>query len=297
MKILVTGGAGFIGSHIVDQYINDGHDVTVLDNLSTGKRENVNKAAKFIYGPISDILDIKEQYDVINHHAAQMNVRKSVDNPIHDAHINILGSIYVFEFAARCKATIILASSGGTIYGEQQYFPANENHPTRPASPYGIAKLSAEHYLRYYAETNNLTTYALRYANIYGPRQNPHGEAGVISIFIDKMLKGEQPIINGDGKQTRDFVFVKDIALINSLILNRKPKVNFNVFNVGSGLEISVLDVFNILNRIMQRNTQPQFGSPKHGEQLRSCLISNFTIIDNLTDFVSGLKMTLDSSI
>ena len=295
MKILVTGGAGFIGSHIVDQYIQDGHTVHILDNLSTGRKENINPAAKLFHTDINNILFLTEKYDVINHHAAQMNVRKSVSDPAYDAQVNIIGSIGVFEFAARCKAIIIFASSGGTVYGEQQYFPADEKHPTRPASPYGIAKLSAEHYLRYYAETHNLTAYALRYANIYGPRQNPHGEAGVISIFIDKMLKGEQPIINGDGKQTRDFVFVKDVARINSGILNRKPQSNFNIFNVGSGKEISIIEVYNAINKMLLYNiNNPQFGSPKYGEQLRSCLTST-TLDAEFTDFITGLGITFRS--
>jgi UDP-glucose 4-epimerase len=291
MRILVTGGAGFIGSHIVDQYINDGHTVHIIDNLLTGKIENINKDAKFIHKDINNILDLTDEYDIVNHHAAQMNVRKSVSDPIYDAHINILGSIKVFMFAARCKATIIFASSGGTVYGEQQYFPADEDHPTKPASPYGIAKLSAENYLRYFAEANNLTTYVLRYANVYGPRQNPHGEAGVISIFIDKLLRGEQPIINGDGKQTRDFVFVKDVANINR-IYNKSLETNFNIFNVGSGIEISIVEVYNTIGKLMKSDIQPLFGPPKTGEQLRSCLKSNRHTL-SLIDFTAGLSATI----
>jgi len=236
MKILVTGGAGFIGSHVVDAYLELGHEVVVVDNLSSGSIENLNPKAKFYEMDIrdSDIEDLfkNEKPDVVNHHAAQMDVRKSVEDPIYDADVNIIGSLNLLQNCIKYGVKkFIFASTGGAIYGEQDYFPADEEHPTRPLSPYGVAKLTVEKYLYFYKEVHGLNYVVLRYANIYGPRQNPHGEAGVVAIFTSKMLKGEQPVINGDGFQTRDYTFVGDVVRANVLALSYEKS---DVFNIGN---------------------------------------------------------------
>lgn len=277
MKILITGGAGFIGSHVADAYINLGHDVVIIDNLSTGRKENLNKKAKFIEMDIQDstIFDIfeKEKFDVVNHHAAQMDVRLSVKDPAYDARNNIIGTINILEASARTDVKkVIFISSGGAIYGEQDYFPADEAHPTRPLSPYGIAKLTGEKYLYFYHKTYGLNFISLRYANIYGPRQNPRGEAGVIAIFASKLLKNEQPIINGDGKQTRDYVYVSDVvdANIKAMEFN-----GCDYFNIGTGLETDVNELFHKLKHLTKSKAKEVHGPVKPGEQLRSVLNNN----------------------
>lgn len=226
MNILVTGGAGFIASHIVDAYIQLGHSVSVLDNLSTGREKNLNPRASFVHQDVRDAdamrnLFARQKFDVVNHHAAQMDVRRSVADPVFDASVNILGVLTLLEECMKGGVSkVIFASSGGAIYGEQDYFPADEKHPTRPISPYGVAKLSTEQYLFYYKAVYGLDSVNLRYANIYGPRQNPEGEAGVVAIFTSRMLSGSAPIINGEGKQTRDYVFVGDVVRANVLALD-----------------------------------------------------------------------------
>ncbi|MBI5325183.1 MAG: NAD-dependent epimerase/dehydratase family protein [Ignavibacteriae bacterium] len=233
MKILVTGGAGFIASHITDAYINAGHDVFIIDNFSSGRKENVNHKATLIEMDINDekvdeLFKI-EKFDIINHHAAQMDVRFSVDNPRFDATTNILGSLNLYESAKKYGVKkVIFASTGGAVYGEQDYFPADENHPTSPCSPYGIAKLANEKYLFYYKQIFGMEHVIFRYVNVYGPRQNPHGEAGVVAIFINKMLSGNQPVINGDGLNTRDYVFVEDVVKANLLALKSNVSGIYN---------------------------------------------------------------------
>lgn len=273
MKIAVTGGAGFIGSHIVDAYIAEGHDVVVLDNFSTGKKENVNKQASVEKVDITDAAKIrkifeKEKFDIVNHHAAQANVRLSVDNPVHDASINILGSINVYE-AARFTGVkkVVFASSGGAVYGEQRYFPADEKHPKRPYSPYGVSKHANEKYLVYYKMVYGVEDVILRYTNVYGPRQNPLGEAGVVAIFTEKMLKNEQPIINGDGTQTRDYVYVDDIVKANVLALTDKAR---GIYNCSTGVEYSVNTIFQLLKLRTMSNCKIVYGPGKIGEQKRS---------------------------
>ncbi|MBI5022103.1 MAG: NAD-dependent epimerase/dehydratase family protein [Ignavibacteriales bacterium] len=274
MKILITGGAGFIGSHVADACIEAGNTVVIVDDLSTGEIENVNENAVFVPMDIRDetidkLFDF-HKFDIVIHHAAQMDVRKSVKDPSFDASVNILGTINLLE---NCKKfgvkKFIFASTGGAIYGEQDYFPADEKHPVRPLSPYGIAKLAVEKYLFYYNAVFGLQYVCLRYANVYGPRQNPHGEAGVVAIFTDKMLKGKQPIINGDGKQTRDYTFVNDVVRANMLALNYDKS---DIFNVGTGVETDV----NVLARYIKEFTGTKIeeihGEAKKGEQLRSVL-------------------------
>ena len=222
MKVLVTGGAGFIGSHVTDRLIDAGAEVVVVDNLSSGKRGTVNPRARLHEMDIGaeGIRQLFEQehFDCVDHHAAQMNVRRSVDDPIFDARVNILGSLNLLQAAvATGVKKFVFASTGGAIYGEQLTFPADETHQTWPMSPYGIAKLSVEKYLAFYHEVYGLSYTALRYANVYGPRQDPHGEAGVVAIFGQRLLAHESAIINGDGEQTRDFVYVDDVVRANVL--------------------------------------------------------------------------------
>lgn len=275
MKILVTGGAGFIGSHIVDAYLRLGHDVSVIDNFVTGQRQNLNPQAKLFEVDIRDTEEVKRvfkagRFSLVNHHAAQMDVRRSVSDPMYDASVNILGILNILECCvAGGVQRILFASSGGAVYGEQDYFPADEEHPTRPIAPYGVAKLSSEHYLFYYKAVYGLDSVSLRYANVYGPRQNPKGEAGVIAIFVSKMLAGEQPVINGDGKQTRDYVYVGDVVEANILALQHSGS---DVFNIGTSVEIDVNTLFHHLKRATQSSCREEHGETKKGEQLRSVL-------------------------
>lgn len=270
VKILVTGGAGFIASHIVDAYIQLGHNVTILDNLSTGSRKNVNPKAKFVHQDIRDAdamhaLFGKGRFDAVNHHAAQIDVRRSVADPVFDASVNLLGALTLLEECVKGGVSkVVFASSGGAIYGEQDYFPADEAHPTRPISPYGVAKLSTEQYLFYYNAVHGLDFVSLRYGNIYGPRQNPEGEAGVVSIFTSRMLAGSPVVINGDGRQTRDYVFVGDIVRANVLALDFKGS---NTFNVGTGIESDVNTLFRIIKRETGSPCEETHGPAKKGNR------------------------------
>jgi len=283
LKILITGGAGFIASHITDAFIEEGHDVTVLDDLSTGFEKNLNAKAKFVKMNICDpdIEGLFEngKFDLVNHHAAQMDVRRSVADPAFDANINILGTINLLQSSVKHGIKkFMFASTGGAVYGEQVFFPANEEHQTNPVSPYGISKLSVEKYLYYYHNEYGLKHTILRYANIYGPRQNPFGEAGVVAIFCNKLLNGEQPIINGDGKQTRDYVYVQDVVKANLLTLNDETS---SVYNVGTGIENNVNELFSKLNKIIGNNQVEKHGPPTLGEQKRS-VISSEKLFDKL---------------
>jgi UDP-glucose 4-epimerase len=301
MNILVTGGAGFIGSHVVDAYLAEGHHVIVVDDLSSGRKENLNPDATFYQLDIrsDELWNVfeKEAIDIINHHAAQMDVRRSVADPKFDASVNIMGGLNVFECARRSGVKrIIFASTGGAIYGEQDYFPADELHPLRPLSPYGITKLASEKYLFYYKEVHNIEHTILRYANVYGPRQNPHGEAGVVAIFCSKMIRGEQPIINGDGMQTRDYTYVGDVVRANVLALRAQGSA---VYNVGTGRETDVNTLFQILKRFLDPQCPAKHGPAKLGEQLRS-VISAEKIRKELGWFPAvpldeGLRLTAES--
>ncbi|MCH8325389.1 MAG: NAD-dependent epimerase/dehydratase family protein [Bacteroidetes bacterium] len=299
MKILITGGAGFIASHIADEYINLGHEVFILDNLSTGFEGNINSKATFINLDICDksLTELFEvqKFDVVNHHAAQMDVRKSVADPTFDANTNIIGTINLLQNAVKTGVKkFIFSSTGGAVYGEQEYFPADEQHPTSPLSPYGISKLTVEKYLFFYNKQYGLNYSILRYANIYGPRQNPFGEAGVIAIFTSKLLAGEQPIINGEGTQTRDYVFVKDVVNANVKVL--KDEIP-DIMNVGTGIETNVNEIFNTLNKIINNGQVEKHGPSAPGEQLRSVITSdkfykrfNWKPTTKLTD---GLRETV----
>ncbi|MGH2575437.1 MAG: NAD-dependent epimerase/dehydratase family protein [Ignavibacteria bacterium] len=300
MNILVTGGAGFIGSQIVDAYIETGHKVIIVDNLSTGLREFINPKAIFYEldireDTISDIFG-KHKIDVINHHAAQIDLRKSVENPKFDVDVNVIGSINLLQNAVKHKVKkFIFASTGGAIYGDHDYFPADEAHPTRPYAPYGINKLTIENYLFYYNHVYGLDYVVLRYANIYGPRQNPFGECGVIAIFTEKILNNTQPLINGNGEQTRDYVYIDDVVNANMLSLNSNSS---SVFNIGTTVETSVNYIFKKINEFAGSNFNEKHGPAKKGEQKR-CQLSYKKINDELgwspkVNIDKGLKLTLD---
>jgi UDP-glucose 4-epimerase len=299
-KVLITGGAGFIGSNIADRLIELGHEVVILDNLATGKKENINSSAKFYKFDIRDraLIDIfnSEKPDVVIHNAAQLSVRISVEDPMYDAEVNVLGGLNVFNCSMQSGVKkVIFASSGGTVYGEQQYFPADENHSTNPISPYGVAKLASENYLYYFHKEYGLDYIALRYANIYGPRQDPLGEAGVVAIFSNKIIKGNSPVINGDGGQTRDYVFVGDAVDANV----RAIESSFTgAINIGTSQETNVNELFSMLREFSGKSIEEIHGPAKPGEQYRSVLeyksANEILGWKPLVPVKDGLKITYD---
>lgn len=269
MKILVTGGAGFIGSHVVDLYIQQGHEVVVVDDLSTGRISNIHPGATFyqcsILDACMDDIFAQELPQVVNHHAAQMDVRRSVAEPLFDAETNILGSLRLIELAKKYSIRhFIYISSGGAAYGEPEYLPCDEAHPVNPLCPYGASKHTVEHYLYLYDQIYGLPYTVLRYPNVYGPRQNPAGEAGVVAIFAGKMLSGKQAVINGDGEQLRDYVFVADCAKANWLALEVEHPSG--IYNLGSGKGTSVNEIFEELKRLTGSTQVPIHGPAKAGE-------------------------------
>ncbi len=274
MKVLVTGGAGFIGSNVADGLIAEGYEVVIVDDLSNGREENVPEKAKFYKTDVRDkgLEDVfeAEKPDMVIHNAAQLSVRVSVEEPLIDADINIIGGLNLIDICKKHNVKkIVFASSGGTVYGEQKVFPADESHPLGPISPYGVAKLATEHYLYYYLKIYGLEYIALRYANIYGPRQDPHGEAGVVAIFSNMMLAGEVPRINGDGLQTRDYVYVGDVVRVNIATI----KSDFvGPVNIGTGIETDVMTLFNTLKDASGKDIEEKHGPAMAGEQMRSVL-------------------------
>jgi len=301
MKILVTGGAGFIASHIVDYYIKLGHKVIIIDNLSAGKKEYINPKAIFFHEDIRNIEAIKsifakEKPEVLNHHAAQINLRKSVADPIDDAKINILGLLNLLEAGIRHDLKkVIFASSGGAIYGEAKVLPTPENYePKFPLTPYGITKMTSEQYIHFYFNKYQLPFVILRYSNVYGPRQDPFGEGGVVAIFSQKLLKKENPIINGDGEQMRDFIYVDDVVQANVQALYKN--VNAAV-NIATSTDTSINELFSHLSHITGTSTLVKHAPSIPGEQKRSVLDNTFAskilAWKSSTQLVVGLKKTV----
>ena len=274
MKIVVTGGAGFIASHLVDAFLERGHEVHVFDDLTTGQLTNLDAKATLHKVDIAEkeAASLIEQIkpDILSHHAAQMDVRHSVADPTFDARVNILGFINLLESSKNAGVKkVIFASSGGAVYGEQEVFPAPEGHATQPASPYGVSKRAGELYLSYYQQAFGLPYIALRYANVYGPRQSAKGEAGVVAIFLSLLLSGKTPIINGDGRQTRDYVYVGDVVAANVAAVDC---TFVGPINIGTGVQTDVVTIFQHLRDALGSSAEAQHGPAKPGEQRRSCL-------------------------
>ena len=274
MKVLVTGGAGFIGSNLASALVEADLSVAVIDDLSTGKRENVPPEATFfkmdISSPVVHRIFEREKFDVVFHLAAQMDVRRSVEDPGNDAEINILGGINLLRSSVKHGVKkFIFSSTGGAIYGEQDYFPADEKHPLNPLSPYGISKLAFEKYLYFYYVQHALPYVSLRYANVYGPRQNSEGEAGVVAIFCERLLGRKKAVVYGDGLQTRDFVYVEDVVKANLLALEYDGS---DVFNVGAGIEIDINTIFEKIKAATGSDQERINEEGKPGEQRRSCI-------------------------
>lgn len=319
MRVVVTGGGGFIGSHLTDALLKRGDEVLVLDDFSTGRKANLEGALKAfskqltvteadVASPAAARAVISFRPELIVNLAAQMNVRRSVREPVFDAHTNVLGIVNMLESAREAGTKrFVFSSTGGAIYGEQVRFPADESDPCHSECPYGVSKLCGEFYMEYFARANNLSCTALRFGNVYGPRQNPKGEAGVVAIFCERLLRGEELIVNGEGTQTRDFIFVGDVvAAILTAAGLEKPGV-FSVYNVGWGKEISILDLVTGLRRAwedVRRGGEHEFVAVKNGpglpgEQLRS-VISPKKIRAELgweprVSFGEGLVLTLES--
>jgi UDP-glucose 4-epimerase len=276
MKVLVTGGAGFIGSHVVDAFLAAGHEVVVVDNLASGRLANVNPQARFYQVDIRDaaLAEVfeRERPEVVDHHAAQMDVRKSVADPLYDADVNVRGTINLLECARRYEARkVVYISTGGAVYGEPEYLPCDEAHPVNPVCQYGVSKHVGEHYLYVYQQLYGLDYAVLRYPNVYGPRQDPHGEAGVVAIFTGQMLAGQPVTINGSGEQERDFVYVSDCAQANLLAA---ANGRTGIYNLGCGAGTSVNLLFSQLQNIIGYSREPRFGPPKPGETFKIYLDS-----------------------
>lgn len=303
MNILVTGGAGFIASNIVDAYIKLGHNVVIIDDLSTGLHENINEDAKFYHGNICDVpllnkIFNKHNIQIVNHHAAKVNVREAVTNPVNDAQTNIMGSLNLIKCSIDNNVkNFIFASSGGAVYGEIGE-PAyeNEHHP-QPISPYGVAKLAVENYLYCYYLSHGFKSIIFRYPNIYGPRQRGDGEAGVNAIFIDKMLKNETITMYGDGSQIRDYTYVKDVVMANVFAVNLKDIFDYDIFNVSTCRPCKLLDLANIIKEKIDYKGEFKFSEQKLGDLAYSCL-GNSKIEHNLkfkpiTRLEDGLDETI----
>jgi len=268
LRILVTGGAGFIASHVSDRLLALGHQVVIVDNLATGKRENLPASATFYEIDIRDqalrSVFTEARPEVVIHHAAHIDVTRSVREPTYDASINILGSLNLLECCRECSVRkVIYAGTGGALFGEPSYLPVDEDHPIDPISPYGVSKHTLEHYLFAYRANHGIDYIVLRYPNVYGPRQDPHGEAGVVAIFALQMLTGQRPVIFGDGTKTRDYCYVADIAEANVIALNSAAT---GVYNLGRGIEVSDLQVFETVRAAVGSDTEPVFAAVRPGE-------------------------------
>jgi len=298
--ICVTGGAGFIGSHVADALVADGHRVLIIDDLSSGRKENAPSDAEL------HVLDVRseeaarllpdEGVEILVHHAAQMDVRRSVADPRFDADVNIGGLLNLLEAGRKgALKQVVFASTGGAIYGEQDVHPADEEHPQRPVSPYGVSKLASERYLYFYHSEYGLDASCLRYANVYGPRQNPHGEAGVVAIFLDRLLSGRQPTIHGDGLQTRDYVYVGDVVAANRAAVGLD---GYRTYNVGTSVETNVNELYEAIRNALGSEVQATHGPAMPGEQRRSC-ITAAKIVRELgvriaTPLSEGIQRTAD---
>ena len=275
MRILVTGGAGFIGSHVSEHLMERGHEVAVVDDLSTGKRENVPDGAWFYEADIRfSCARIFEEFEpeALSHHAARVGVPRSVHRPDFDADVNVLGTFRLLENCVRYGVRkVVFASTATAIYGTQRQFPAAEDHPQYPISLYGVSKLVAEHYLHFYSDQYGLPYVVLRYANVYGPRQDPYSKAGVVASFSRNLAANKFPTINGTGEQTRDYVYVGDVARANVLALESDPPPS-GVYNIGTGTETSVNRLYELLRDIACTDLLPRYGPAKPGEQLRTCI-------------------------
>ncbi len=302
MAILVTGGAGFIGSHLVDELIELGKEVVVVDNLSTGKKETLNPQAKFYRQDIRSRRELEKIFkenkiEKVVHQAAQASVIMSIKDPKFDAEVNVLGSLNLLELCRKFKVKkIVYASSGGAIYGEPKYLPMDEKHPVAPLCPYGNSKYIAELYLSLYHRLYNLNFTSLRYSNVYGPRQDPYGEAGVIAIFSNKLLKNERPTIFGDGQQTRDFVYVDDVVNANILALE---KGDGKAFNISTGEQTSVNKTFGLLREISGKKAIEAIYAAERKGEIRHCSLNYSKAKKELNwepkvDMGEGLKSTLN---
>jgi len=299
MEVLVTGGAGFIGSNIVDGLIEEGHEVIVVDNLSSGKKENLNEKAEFYQLDISvqELEKVFEENNITHviHHAAQIDVQHSIKDPLFDAQNNILGTINLLEMAKEYEVEKIIYASSAAVYGEPDYLPIDEEHPIKAMSPYGISKHTPEHYIKMYNELYDLKYTIFRYANVYGPRQDPKGEGGVVSIFVDKMLAKDRPVIFGDGEQTRDFIHVYDIVKANLLALETGDNI---LVNISTESRDSVNDLVEYLNLILPYNLEAIYEEARKGDILHSSL-ANGMAKELLGwkpdyDFKAGLKQTVE---
>jgi UDP-glucose 4-epimerase len=300
VRVLVTGGAGFIGAHVVDAMLDAGHDVAALDNLATGKQTNLNARARLVRADlVNDDLDplfAELKSDAISHHAAQASVGGSTANPVHDATLNVVGTVRLLEAARKAGVQkVVYAASGGSTYGVPQYVPIDEGHPIDPISPYAVSKHTGEHYLRTYSELYGLRFTSLRYANVYGPRQDPHGEAGVISIFADRMLRGEQPLVHGTGTDDRDYVYVGDVARANVLALDCGDGA---MVNIGTGTGTNVLEIFARLKVLLGYEGEPRHGPPRLGDvpsvRLNPTLAEKTIGWRPTTAFEDGLQAQVD---
>ncbi len=297
-RILVTGGAGFIGSHIVEALLAEGYKVAVVDDLSTGKRENVPSAARFyqcdICSPELEAVFADFEPDKIIHAAAQVRVTISLEKPQVDARVNILGSLHVLELARRFRCSRIVYSSSAAVYGNPQYLPVDEAHPLNPISPYGISKHTAEHYLHMYRELYGLDYVVLRYSNVYGPRQDSSGEGGVVAVFTDRLLTGKPPVIYGDGGQTRDFIYVKDVARVNVLALKAGSG---GIFNVSTQTETSVNELLKLIQMEIGGSGEVIYEKERPGE-IRRSFLSNRELVRTFNwhpevDLKTGLRETV----
>ncbi len=301
MNILVTGGAGFIGSHMAKRHLEDGHRVVVVDDLSAGRREKVPEKARFVQADIAETdlepLLREEKIEFVSHHAAQIDLRHSVSDPLYDARANILGSLKLLEACRRAAVRrVLFSSTGGALYGEPEGGrPAGEDHPTNPVSPYGCAKLSIEKYLHYYSVIHGFQTQVFRYANVYGPGQNGTGEAGVVAIFAEGILHGRRPKIRGDGEQTRDYIYVGDLV---ETAARAAASGKSGTWNLGTGVETSVNRLFDLIANQLEYREQPEHVALPPGEQRRSVLdgsaASRAFDLPPYTALEDGLEITAD---